>query len=144
MFAELVMKHFKYLIDSYGFTVAKEEPIHGGTVVEFRSRYCRVRVVLDRCQVVVEIGPNKLFNKPWFDLSYVILFKDPDSHFEYEFDPEGYVQDRESSQDRQVRRVAELTRRYCEEMLRGDFSSQEDLKRFIRQYQARDPLNAGQ
>jgi YD repeat-containing protein len=101
-------------------------------------------VILDRCQVVVEIGPNKPFLRPWFNLIYLILYKDPDSRFEYEYDPEGYVQDRESSQDRQLRRVAELTRRYCDEMLKGDFSRQGDLKRFIRRCQASDPLNAGQ
>lgn len=126
-FPDLVKYHFKYLIDEYEFSVTTENEKE---VILYSAR-CHLRFFLERTQVFLDIRPPSIKN--WseaFDLGFVILFKDPQSKFEYILDPE-FSRDPINSLNRQLARLAKLLRQYCGEMLRGDFSIQKELEGFI-------------
>jgi hypothetical protein len=136
MFQQLATEQFGYLMSEFGFSVAATS----ADLVEFHKQGCRVRVLLDRCQVFLDIGPNGTARPidRWFDLTDVIHFIAPSVQFEYEYDPEAFARDPSDSQKRQLSRLATYLRRHCERMLNGDFSDRKALEEYVRTRQSAD------
>ncbi len=62
-FIERVRTSFQYLIDDYGFSVKDERydpQSFGNSLVEFRSKETAIRLVLDRGQVLIDLGPTSM------------------------------------------------------------------------------------
>lgn len=82
--SELVEDSFGWLLDEFGFTLIHEESYpqdYGNSIVVLESSECRLRIVLERGQVFVEVGPlhaplDWATQAPglWFDITDVIPF----------------------------------------------------------------------
>jgi hypothetical protein len=126
-FADLVKKHFQFLIDDYGFSLGSEDHF----LVQYRTSECRVHIGLDRCQVLVELRPERasICQDAWVGLGEVVLYKDPSVRFRNAPHPTEYNRDPVAYLNKQLPRLARWLRQYCEEMLRGDFSRRETLEK---------------
>lgn len=89
IFFDQVRKHFRYLIEDYGFSVVEEEvvPSFDNRIVVLRSNDCSIRIVRDRGDVLIQVGPCSASETGWrdspghlwFDLGTVIAFLSPRS-----------------------------------------------------------------
>lgn len=127
-FGDRVSRHFRYLIDDYGFELVGKDNVS----VTYQTETCRVRVVLDVCQIGVEIRPAQapVYENAWIDLWDVVHCKNPAARFKYACNPGAYGRDPAGYVDREAARLAKVLRRYADDMLRGDFSRREELERF--------------
>ena len=128
MFTEKVKEHFRYLIDDYGFSIVNESYTtdSGNGLVEFRSRSVHIRIVLDRGQVLIDIGPSPEVLDYWFDLSSVIEFLSPEAHEPAYIFPEKWDNYYEMI-DWQVARLARVLRQYCVSVLTREFPDWREL-----------------
>ena len=117
MISDLIKKYFGYLTDSYDFSIISESE----SEVVFKSDVCCVRFLLERGQVFIDLGPG--FESWSFDLGEIILWKDPNSRFGYAFGSDVNL-------DQELSRLAVLLKKYCDNMLKGDFSMRNDLEKF--------------
>lgn len=110
---EQVRKYFAYLFDDYDFDVISDTHFQnfGNWVVVLRSNDCRIRFFQDRGEVSVAVGP--LWSSPgwqagpWFDLTVITAFlTQGKSTVEYESGKTG----------RQLKRLANILRPYCDEI----------------------------
>lgn len=72
MFTERVKEKFRYLVEEYGFSVADERydpDAFGNSLVDYQSGKTTIRVLLDRGEVTIGVGPYPLASDCWFDLS---------------------------------------------------------------------------
>lgn len=129
VFNEQVKKHFGYLMDDYGFSVAEERydaEIFGNSLVRFRLGPTQVRVVLDKGQVRAEMAPYPEIRGRWFILSEVIGFLAPEADERGEIVvPDGRDYDRKV--DWQLARMARILRQYCKPVLRAEFSQWDEM-----------------
>jgi len=144
LLSNLVRQHFRYLTDEYGFSITHDEYFPesmGNADILFVSPQTGVRIVLDRGQVVINIGSVLQPQKDWFEFSDVVHFFTPETEPVYIFpqDNSNYHAAIES----QVIRLARLMRQYCEPLLKGDFSMQSGISEIERQRVAKllDDLN---
>jgi len=130
-FIERVKTSFQYLVDDYGFSIANERydpQSFGNSLVEFRSETTAIRLILDRSQVLVDLGPISWNPNSWFSLSSVMEFLAPEAGESAYVFPETW----ESYYDMidwQVNRLAHILRRYCSLVLTGQFDAWEELER---------------
>jgi len=123
MFAEQVKAHFHCLIDDYGFVVVSERfdpEAFGNSLVDFQSRNTVVRVLLDRGQVTIDIGPYPRSPGYWFDLSSIIEFLVPETGEPVYVFPDTW----DNYNDMIIWQVARLSRvlqQYGAPVLTGDF-----------------------
>jgi hypothetical protein len=144
LLSNLVRQHFRYLTDEYGFSLARDayfpESMENADML-FVSSQTGVRIVLDRGQVLINIGSLLQPQQEWFEFSDVVHFFAPETEPVYIFsqDNSNYHATIES----QVIRVARLMHQYCEPLLRGDFSMQSGIREIERQRVAKllDDLN---
>lgn len=126
---ELIKKAFMFLIDEYGYTVESEiysPEIMGNSVVIYNSQSTGIKVVVDRSQVLINIGELSLPEKEWLEFGDVIKYFNPEINEAYDFsrgslDNQAYIES-------QAKRLALLLRQYCDPLLRGDFSMQNRIK----------------
>ncbi|MBC7227547.1 MAG: hypothetical protein H5T61_09980 [Thermoflexales bacterium] len=134
-FFEQVRKHFRYL-ESYGFGIAYEEIFTGfdNAEVVFQSEKCRIRVLLERGEVYVDIGPLPP-TEYWVDLAILVEFLTQGAEtWQYEI-PTGDYQFRV---EWQLARVANKLRHYilqaCEMFSIENFEHKRlELERFKQQ-----------
>jgi hypothetical protein len=90
-FADLVKKHFQFLIDDYGFSLVSDDHL----LIQYRTSESRVQIGLDRCQVLVELRPEQtlMYRDAWVGLGEVILLKDPSARFRNAPNPAEYNRD---------------------------------------------------
>lgn len=81
VFFDKVMQHFRYLADDYGFRVVREEDprVFDNCLVVLCSNQCCIRVVRDRGDVLLEVGPTSAVSMEssdnlWFYVTYVVAF----------------------------------------------------------------------
>jgi hypothetical protein len=130
MFNELITRHFQYLIDDYGFAITSAQ----NDVVEYVAAGCRVLVSVDRGYVAVELRSNEpqIIRRLRCTLWDVIFLTDPDYKIEHGYDPHAFPGDRFGTVERQLCEQAGLLRRFCDELLRGDFSRRAEIEQFRR------------
>jgi hypothetical protein len=123
-FRYLVQKHFNYLVTDYGFKLTNVE----SSVVDYTSPVCRVHVMQEFANTGVLIGPpdddpSKYTSKSRY-LNRIVQFKEgsKDAFRFRRYDDPSYDSDPEGIIDRDLANMADLLRRYCDDMLRGDFS----------------------
>ena len=128
LFSDLVKQHFSYLLNDYGFAVADERyypQAMGNAEVWLKSNLVGLRIVLDRGQVLVSLGPLSQPERDWFELYDVIRFFSPSLNV-YEF-PEDFS-DYKAALETQIKRLALVILHYCDPLLRSDFSMQEKIR----------------
>lgn len=129
MFTERVKEEFRYLVEEYGFSVADERydrDAFGNSLVDFQSSKVTIRVLLDRGEVTIGVGPYPLSSDYWFDLSSVLEFlsvhtSEPAYVFPEEWD--SY----DDMVDWQVSRLAHLLQQCCSSVLRGEFTEWKEM-----------------
>lgn len=126
---ELIKRHFQYLVDEYGFSIANEgysPEVMGNAQVVLKSVSTVVKVIIDRSQVFLNIGELSWPEKDWFELSDVVQFFNPDLKEIYDFS--GGLQNNQAYLDSQIKRLALILRQYCEPLLRGNFSMEDEIR----------------
>jgi hypothetical protein len=129
VFVEQVKEHFHYLIDDYGFAVVSERfdpEAFGNSLVDFQSGNTAVRILLNRGQVTIDIGPYPRSPGYQFDLSSIIEFLVPDAKEPVYIFPETW-DNYQDMMNWQVDRLASVVQRYCARVLRGEFSEWEEI-----------------
>jgi hypothetical protein len=126
-FFQQVRERFSYLMDDFGFSVIHEEyypQSFGNALVVLESKDCRIRVLLEKEQVLVDVGPLSApeewsSHAPdyWFGLTYVTALLAPEAEpMAYQF-PDTSL-DRNARIDRQLVRLAGILRPYCDQIAR--------------------------
>jgi hypothetical protein len=115
-FPNAVYKYFSFLND-LGFTIKEKEEVDpkamGNGFFVFISSSAGIEIVLDRGQVLMEIGKASQDRKEWIDWSIISSVYSPtEKAYDFELDI-----------DSQVKRLSELLRKYCLGLLKGDFSN---------------------
>jgi len=129
-FFDQVKKHFRYLIDDYGFSVVYErydEKVFGNCIVVFQSKDCRIRVVLDRGDIFVQIGPlsapavwSPASSHLWFDLGTIIAFLTQEAkadRAEWFYIPPDEPLDHDARIDWQLNKLADTLQSYGKQIL---------------------------
>ncbi|MBT7071502.1 MAG: hypothetical protein HN560_08940 [Anaerolineae bacterium] len=68
-FEENIPKHFSFLIDKFDFSLISLS----STSAIFSSKICTIKVIQDRYQVSIDVGPNSTPAK-WFDLGVITAY----------------------------------------------------------------------
>lgn len=122
-FALQVRQRFFYLFDQYGFAVIHEEHHSQNddhAIIVLESPDCRIRILLEREQVLIDIGPlsapedwSTSAPNDWFGLTYVTGFlSNGTDRWEYA-KPETAL-DRNLRIDQQLVKLANRLRPYCD------------------------------
>jgi hypothetical protein len=122
---------FQYLISDYGFSVTDERydpQSFGNSLVEFRSKETAIRLVLDRGQVLVDLGPISWDPNSWCSLSSMMEVLAPEGGEPAYVFPETW-ESYSGMVDWQINRLARLLRQYCSLVLTGQFSGWKELAR---------------
>ncbi len=126
---ELIKKYFNFLTDEYNYSIDHEKyspEAMGNAYVLYKSQLIGIKVVVDRSQVLINIGKLSWQEKEWFELGDVVRFFNPEMKEVYDFsrgslDNQAYIES-------QAKRLALILRQYCEPVLRGDFSMQDQIR----------------
>lgn len=80
-FFDQVKKQFRFLIDDFQFSISEElsfPNVFGNCLVLMQSKDCRIRVVLERGQVFIDVSPLSTsapdLSSSWFDLMVIAAF----------------------------------------------------------------------
>ncbi|MBI3176932.1 MAG: hypothetical protein HYZ35_02975 [Chloroflexi bacterium] len=128
-FSALVKKHFHYLVDEYGFTVAHESyhpETMGNAQVVFKSALVGIDIVCDRNDVLISLGLLPQGRRDWLEFANVVRVFAPDIGAVYNF-PEDFS-NREAALESQVSRLAQLMHQHCTPVLKGDFSAPDQAR----------------
>jgi hypothetical protein len=142
-FAKRAKSFFSYLIEEYGFSVATEmydAEAFGNSLVEFRSDAVELRVVLDRGQVLIDMGPYPEVPGFRFGLPLVVDFLAPGALNSVYVFPEEW-NDYYGMIDWQLDRLAQVLRQCCGSVLSGEFSQWKEMYESART-QAEDTYRA--
>lgn len=148
-FIRLVEKHFEYLIDEYGFDIAetRHSPENfGNGLVRFQSSEVNITIILDRGQILIDLGPRSVAPNQCFDLRAVVMFLEPQITEPIYLFPDNT--NGNESREWHITRLARLLRQYCAQILEGRFSNWEELRQFTnkaaletyRNITGRDPI----
>lgn len=130
---EIIRTNFQFLIDEYGYTITREvylPEIMGNAELVLMSNTTGIKVVVDRSQVMVNIGDSSRPEDEWFDLSDVVHFYAPTLIDVYIFPTN--PQNHQDKIETQVDWLVRILRQYCEPLLRGDFSNEDQIKEIER------------
>ena len=78
--AEIISTNYQSLMDEYGFSIVREvfsPEIMGNVELILMSPMTGIKVVVDRNQVLVNIGDSSNPEDEWFELSDVVHFYAP-------------------------------------------------------------------
>ncbi len=124
-FFDQVKQHLQFLIDDYQFSILEERyypEAFGDCLVLMQSRDCRIRVVLDRSQVFIDVGPLAISaldsSSSWFDLMVIVAFVTQGSSQEpliYEYPDDALAPDAKT--DWQLSRLSRILQSNWESIL---------------------------
>lgn len=138
---EIIKRYFEYLIDEYGFLIEREEyspEAMGNAYIVYTSKLIGIGVVVDRDQVLINIGQVTWPEREWFEFTDVIHYFNPNIKKVYAFS--GVPLEKQNfTIEAQVKHVSIILRQYCEPILMGDFSM-EDLIKEIERKRAKEIL----
>ncbi|MBN1812447.1 MAG: hypothetical protein JXA14_11460 [Anaerolineae bacterium] len=86
-----VQKHFRFLIDEYGFAVEREVDEGRYSMVVFRQtalfrpKICQIRVPYQEGRVQVDVAPISA-SKDWFGLATIIQYLTPEAERRWTYD----------------------------------------------------------
>jgi hypothetical protein len=126
----MIKRYFEYLMDEYGFLVDRERnypEAMGNADIVFKSRLTAIKVVVDRGQVLINIGKVTWPEREWFEFSDVVHYFNPSMKEVYDFS-EGPLNNQTAVIETQAKRLSLILRQYCEPMLIGDFTMQDQIK----------------
>lgn len=116
-FPNAINKHFSFLYD-LGFHVKEKEEINTGSFGNgcfvFVSHTTGLEIVLDRGQVLMKIGKASQNRQDWIEWSIILAASAPNTQ-PYDFD---------ADIDTQVKKLSELLKIYCSELLIGNFNNE--------------------
>lgn len=125
----LIKESFHYLIHEYKFLIDREQyspEVMGNASVVYKAANIGIQVVVDRSQVLLNIGESVLPDRYWFDFSDVMQYFAPHIKSIYGF------QNNDSREcpniGGQLKELAVMLRQYCEPILRGDFSMSKGIR----------------
>lgn len=126
---ELIKKHFNYLVNDYGFSIDREEysaEQMGNGYIVYMSRAVAIMIVVDRSQVLLNLGEPSWPEREWFDFTDVVSYfnssiKEIYNFSESQIDHQAYV-------EKQAQHLAHILRMNCEPLLRGNFSMQNQIR----------------
>ena len=124
LFSALVKKHFRYLVDEFGFTIAHESfypETMGNAEAVFESALVGISIVCDRNQVLISLGLLSQPRRDWLEFASVVRVFAPDVVTVYVF-PKDFS-NLEAALESQVSRLAQIMRQHCGPVLIGDFSA---------------------
>jgi hypothetical protein len=126
---EIIRQQFHFLVDEYSFSIVEElysPDVMGNALVVFKSISTVVKVVVDRSQVLVEIGAISWAEKDLFELSDVISYFHSGIKEVYKFE-EGSTENRANIES-QASQLAFLLGEYCVPLLNGNFSMETKIR----------------
>ena len=130
--ADLIVQHFGYLINDYGFRIERKEfdpQTMGNAVVVFKSSKFGIEIVIDRNQVLISIGEQLDPRMQWFEFSDVVKYYAPDAEAVYVFPDKTAENTWDEVVEIQLRRLATILRQYCELLLKGESWMKEEIKK---------------
>jgi hypothetical protein len=129
---ELIKEIFNPLTYEYGFSITKDfynPEFMGNAGVVFVFDKIGIKIVVDRDQVLVNIGTSSEIEEKWFEFEDVIHFYAPQMNGVYLFQrPSTFHNDIDS----QLKWILHLMRKYCEPILRGDSTHFDGIKEIER------------
>jgi hypothetical protein len=131
---EIIKRYFEYLTDEYGFFIEREgysPETMGNAEIVFASKIIAIKVVVDRSQVLINIGKVTWPEREWLEFTDVIHYFNPSMEEVYDF-PEGPWKNQISIIETQAKHLSLILRQYCEPLLMGDFSMQDQVKEIER------------
>ena len=132
VFARFVKEYFAFLVREFGFAIVHESynpKAFGNSEVRFESKTAGIRLIRDRGDVTLTLGRPSEPPNSWLDLTTVAKFLQPEAQEPVYIFPD-FPGQPERSMDFQLSRLAPLLRRYCGPILRGHFSSWQQLRQF--------------
>ncbi len=125
---ELVKKHFRFLVDDYGFTLVRDEydpEAFGNSLVEYRLPTTIVMVSRDRDWIRVGVGSISDPRHRLYSLESLIEFFAPEA-------PKGIdTYQPEASDDFQLSNLACILQDYGGPVLRGEFTKWKELEEYV-------------
>ena len=137
---EIIIQHFGYLKDDFGFHIDKREfdPSRSQRAnVIFKSSVIGVQVAVDRNEAYIWIGDKKESSRNWLDFGFVLKYYAPFITQAYEI-PEyvsGYTW--LDMVLPQLDRLAKLLREHCRPLLNGDLSGMETMVKMAKESNAK-------
>lgn len=129
---ELIKSVFRTMMDEYGFSLTRDvysPEFMGNAEAVFVSDKTGIKIVVDRSQVFINIGNLLLSEADWFELEDVIHFYSPRMKGVYLFQRSGQSN---SDIESQAKWIVYILHRFCEPLLKGDFSSFDQIKEIER------------
>jgi hypothetical protein len=125
----LIKQHFQYLIDTYGYYIDHEQystEVMGNAEIVYKSAQTGISIIVDRSQVLLNIGNISWSERDWFEFSDVVHYFSPKIEFVYAFQNDN--QDAQVDIEGQIKWAAIMLMQYCDPILRGDFSMQREIR----------------
>lgn len=121
----IIKNSYSFLVDDYGATMEMKDDYH----VIFSSAKATVNLILDRANVGVQIiSPEEEFK---LDLFCIIGAVAPELTKSYPFP---LKQISEKGMEHAVQETAVLMKKYCKDVLMGDFSIRKRAEEFKKEY----------
>lgn len=153
-FDQVVKKAFEYLVNDYGFSLAKSRKVAGGYEILFTNKTTGVLIEYEFREAYVFVMVYRLVNGIFvanprpiksdtvmngFSLDDILALRNPDAMMKpaYEYGTESEFYNQASGLGLYVRKFAENLRNYASEMLGGDFQLFDKLEEIVKQRAAR-------
>ena len=126
---DILKQTYEFLIEEYGFRVkhAQYSPgFMGNSQIIYELNDIAISIVVDRGQVLINIGSTIKPVKEWFEFTDVIHYFDPNLDIVYD-----YFENLDNANERiiqQANRLAQLLRKYCTPILKRDISMGPKIK----------------
>jgi hypothetical protein len=130
--ADLIVTHFSYLIEEYGFRTAQkvfDPDVMGNAFVVFESAKTGIEIVVDRNQAFIKIGDVLEPSREWLEFSDVVKYFAPSIDSPYIFTEKTATITWDEAVEIQLRRLALILRQNCEPLLKGDFRMRDEIKK---------------
>lgn len=130
--SDLIVQHFKYLIDEYGFRIERKEfnpGAMGNAIVVFTSMRIGIEIVIDRDQALIRIGDQSDPGGNWFEFSDVVKYFAPSMANVYEAPEKTPDSTWDEFIEAQLARLAVVLRKSCKPVLEGEPLARTEIKK---------------
>lgn len=130
--ADLIVQHFNYLVDEYGFRIERKEfnpGAMGDAIVVFTSANLGIEIVIDRNQVLLRIGDQSDPRGAWFEFSDVVKHFAPSLDNVYDAPEKTPERTWDDVVEAQLAKLALVLRESCTPLLRGESLAKTEIKK---------------